>query len=388
MVKDRLDYIDWLRVLAVLVLYPFHTGEIFSTHSFYVKNETISTFLMFVNSLIHYWHMPLFMLLAGIGSYYALKHRSERAYIAERFKRIFVPLLFGILVIIPPQSFLRLYGDPERVWPRGFQHNAPGPGYSKNFFQFYPDFFNGIFPNGNLEWGHLWFLAYLFTFSCIAVPVFFYLKSEKGKALIDRLAKACERRYAILSLMVPLAIFEVAFRWKFPGLQNLIADWANFFTYLTLFIYGYIIMSDLRFSNAIDRIWRESLFIGFSFCLILANLYISGFYENLTSPLLYVISMIMRSFVMWSLLIGILGMGKAFLNHGGAFINYAREAALPYYILHQTVILIVGFFIVQFDASIPVKFFSIVILSMVSTALVYEFVVRRITVLRWCFGMK
>ena len=139
--NNRLYYIDWLRVLAVLALFPFHAGEIFSPRFFYVKSEVLLNAPIFFNSFMYHFHMPLFMFLAGIGSYFALKHRDGKGYVIERFKRLFVPLLFGILVVIPPQSYLRLLGKAEMGWPKGFIQNAPGPGYDKNFFEFYPDFF-------------------------------------------------------------------------------------------------------------------------------------------------------------------------------------------------------------------------------------------------------
>jgi glucans biosynthesis protein C len=189
----RLNYIDWLRVLAVMVLFIFHSGEIFTKWTFYVMDTELSPVIHCINSFIYQWHMPLFMFLAGMSSYIALNFRSGRVFLYERVKRLFIPLIFGILVVIPPQAYLRMFGNPDMVWPKGFEFNAPGPGYDKNFFEFYPDYFNGAYPNGNLEWGHLWFLAYLFTFSIIILPLFLYLKSEKGRGIIDFFIRIVEK---------------------------------------------------------------------------------------------------------------------------------------------------------------------------------------------------
>ncbi len=384
----RIAYIDWLRVIAVLLLFPFHTGEIFTPRNFYVKNADVSGIITFVNSFIYQWHMPLFMFLAGIGSHFALRFRSSGEYALERVTRLFVPLMFGILVIIPPQAYLRMFGDPARVWPAGFTHNAPGAGYNANFFEFYPSFFNGIYPDGNFEWGHLWFLAYLLTFSLMAIPVFMYLKSGKGATVIERLAAMAEKKFGLIAFILPIAVIEISLRWRFPGLQNLIADWANFFTYFTVFVYGYLVMADRRFLHAIERHWKGSLAAGVVLNLALASVFVSGIGVNGMPVPLYAALMTMRAATICCCCSGLLGLGKHLLNRGGAFIEYAKEAALPYYILHQTAVIITGFYIVALPIPMAAKFIGTVAASFVLTAAVYESAVRRVPALRFFFGMK
>jgi glucan biosynthesis protein C len=147
------------------MLIPFHTARIFDDWPFYVKSvESIPGLIEFIK-IVNQWHMHLFFLLAGASSYFALKFRSRKEFVIERIKRLFIPLLFGVAVIIPPQSYLRLFDDVRKVWPEwAAQYFIGGPDYQKSFFAFYTDYFNGPFPEGNFEWGHLWFLAYLFVF--------------------------------------------------------------------------------------------------------------------------------------------------------------------------------------------------------------------------------
>ena len=388
MINNRLYYIDWLRILAVLALFPFHTGEIFSPRFFYVKSEVLLNAPTFFNSFMYHFHMPLFMFLAGIGSYFALKHRDGKGYVLERFKRLFVPLLFGILVVIPPQSYLRLLGKAEMGWPKGFIQNAPAPGYDKNFFEFYPDFFNAPFPHGNLEWGHLWFLAYLFTFSLIVVKLFLYFKSDKGKTFIDKIASFADKKYGIFIFILPIAFFEITLRWKFPGMQNLIADWTNFMTYIFVFISGYIIMSDDRFIKSIGRNWKFALTLGVVLDLVLSSLYMAGFNNDNMGTGFYILSQSLKAITMWCMLIGLMGIGKSVLNHKGRFMTYVREAALPFYILHQTAVLVVGFYVLQLAIPAGLQYFVIIIFSFIASLLVYEIIIRRFFLMRFCFGMK
>ena len=95
--------LDWLRILAVLLLIPFHTARLFDFwEPNYVKNAELSAGLTYQIAFIGPWHMPLLFLLAGAATWYALDFRSDGDYVRERFKRLLVPLAFGVLVIVPP----------------------------------------------------------------------------------------------------------------------------------------------------------------------------------------------------------------------------------------------------------------------------------------------
>ncbi|MBN1534507.1 MAG: acyltransferase [Spirochaetes bacterium] len=386
--KNRLNYVDWLRITAVLLLFPYHTGRIFCSKYFYVKNETVSAVATFIVTFIGQWHMHLFMLLAGVGTFYAMKHRNPGEYIRERFLRLVVPLAFGIFVLIPPLAYFRLFGNPDRVWPAGFSHGAPGTGYSESYFSFYPNFFNGMFPRGNMEWGHLWFLAYLFTFSLIAVPVFMFLKSEKGKNLIDTLARCATKKFCIFLFVIPIVVIEVSLRRTYPGVQNLIKDWANFLTYFTVFVSGYIIMADRRFLEAIDRIRGVSLVIGMAMNAALVTSLDLHTGNTSYSSIVFSVAMIVKSIAIWSILLGLIGMGRRYLDRGGRFLGYAQEAAMPYYVLHQTAVMTAGFYIVKLDAGVAVQYIAIMLSAFVAVAVVYEVALRRIPMLGFFVGMK
>ncbi len=384
----RSYYVDWLRVLAVLALFPFHAGQIYNDEvAFYVKDVVSNPVIMGINAFIYLWHMPLFMFLAGVGSYYALRFRSGWQYLLERFKRLFIPLIFGTLMIIPPLTYFRMFGDPNRVWPEGFAYNAI-PGFDKGFFEYYPDFFNGIYPNGNFGWGHLWFLAYLFTFSLIALPIFLFLKSEKGKWVIDAFKKVVQKSHGIFLFFIPIALIEVLLRRAYPNMQNLISDWANFLMFITVFIYGFIMMSDDKFGEAIDRHWKAALICGLLIVIALSMVFAARIQTGLNGDTFYIVEMNLRGIAIWFCMIGFLGFGKRFLNRGGKFIKYASEAALPVYIIHLPMVVIVGFYVIKFDLPIAVKYFAIIILSLISSVLLYEIAVRRINFFRFLLGLK
>lgn len=384
----RSYYVDWLRVLAVLALFPFHAGQIYNSEAaFYVKDQVSNPVIMGINAFIYLWHMPLFMFLAGIGSSYALRFRSGAAYLLERFRRLVIPLIFGTLVLIPPLSYIRMFGDPDRVWPEGFAHNAI-PGFDKSYFEYYPDFFNGIYPNGNLDWGHLWFLAYLFTFSLIALPIFLYLKSERGKWVIELLNKVASKSYGIILFFIPIAVIELLLRRAYPNMQNLISDWANFLMFITVFIFGFIMMSDEQFGEAVDRYWRTALTIGLLIVTGLSVIFAARIQTGLSENTYYFVEMTLRGIAIWLCMIGFLGFGRRYLNRGGRFIIYASEAALPVYILHLPVLGMIGFYVIQFDLPIVIEYIAILILSLMVSVLLYEILVKRFNIVRFFFGLK
>lgn len=366
--KERRYDIDWLRILAVLTLFVFHAARIFDIYGpFYAKNKEVSAALThIIIDTIFPWFMPLFFLLAGTSTWYALGFRSGGAYARERFKRLLIPFIFGMLLLIPLQSYYGL-----------LNHSS----YAESFLEYYPDFFRVIpqdldgYYLGGFTMGHLWFIFYLFVFSLLVLPLFLYLRSEGGTVVINRVAAIITRRGMILLLAVPPMIMS----W-------LINFYPNPLYFITFFIYGYLLASDERFWEAVDRHMAVALVLVVSY-----HLFVQVMKYVLTSEIpdwLIAIHKILYGFAPWLLLIAILGYGKRYLNFNNGFLRYAAEASYPYYILHQTVIVVIGFYVVQWDIHLLYKYIVIVIASLVATAFLYDLMVKRINVMRFLFGMK
>ncbi|GAB4345272.1 MAG: hypothetical protein Kow0099_25370 [Candidatus Abyssubacteria bacterium] len=379
--SERLHYIDWLRVLAVMLLFPFHTARVFNNEDFYVKNEVLSRGMDIFISFVHQWHMPLFFLVSGVGTWFALRSRTGGSYLKERVKRLVVPLLFGSCVIVPPQVYLM------RVGGRGYGHAAE-PMFRGSYFEFYPRFFNGIPPEGNWEWAHLWFLAYLFTFSVVALPIFHYLKGDAGKRLISRIVAVCERRGGIFAFAVPLVVIEAALRPIWPGFQNLYNDWANFLFYLTFFVYGYVLCADARFGRAIEKHGRTALVFGVTCVAFYLAIDAAGLVPGLGYSPGFILLMVLRGFNAWFWLVAILWLGQRYLNFTNKALRYSNDAVLPVYVLHQTVIVVIAYYVVPWQTRVFGKFLFITAASLVGTFLIYDIIVRRTGVTRFLFGMR
>ena len=183
----RLYYIDWLRVVAMLSIFLYHSNRFFTISSWHISNAERSLASTFFEETFNLWMMPLFFVLSGAAAYYSLKSRKTSSFIKERFLRILVPLIgIGIFVLAPLQIYL------ERLTHDDF---------SGNFFQFYPHYFDGLYGfGGNFAWMgvHLWYLMDLFLFSLVALPLFIPRKNS-GKSIISSLSQRWGRLWVFCS---------------------------------------------------------------------------------------------------------------------------------------------------------------------------------------------
>jgi glucan biosynthesis protein C len=349
--------IDWLRVLAVLLLFYVHPARVFYVWDpWYVKNDQLSLTLSRLAVFINHWHMPLFFVLAGAATWFSLRRRSGGQYVKERFKRLLVPFIFGLLVIVPPQIYIGL-------------HNRPG--YTESYLRFYPRFFDPAYTGG-FDMGHLWFISYLFVFSLVALPLFLYLKRDSGQRVIDRLAAFLARPGMIFLLAIPAMVMNYVLLDFYP----------NPLYFLTFFILGYVLVTDARFEEAIARHKAIALVLGLALYIVWISLVTRDVIDsNWLQP-------IPRDMIGWFSIIALLGYGKQFLNFTNAFLKYAGEAAYPVYILHQTAIVIIGYYVVRWRSGVPVKFATIVGASLVITVVLYDLLVKRTNITRFLFGLR
>ncbi|QXV63789.1 acyltransferase family protein [Mucilaginibacter sp. 21P] len=174
---QRQSYLDWLRILSIAGVLILHSGMPYASHlSWHIKDHQSSTLLFLLNVGMHLVRMPLLFFISGTVSFYMMQRRSAWNFIGLRFTRLFIPLVIGMLFIVPPQIYM------ERL----------SQGFTASFWQFYPTVFtSGMYPKGNISWHHLWFIAYLFIYDIAFAPVFMWLisdKSERFKQVVSKLS--------------------------------------------------------------------------------------------------------------------------------------------------------------------------------------------------------
>ncbi|HOT15715.1 MAG TPA: acyltransferase family protein [Bacteroidales bacterium] len=365
--NTRQDYIDWLRVIAIFLLLLLHSAmPFFKWSDWHIHNAERSVILTHLVSFLHTWRMPLLFFISGFGTFYALKKRSARQYAGERTKRLFIPFIIGMFLIVPPQVFI------EKIGQYG------------NYFNFLPEMFNGTYPQGNISWHHLWFILYLFLYSLMLIPFFFWYKSEKGNALKEKIYKLIARPGGVLLFVIPFFVVWYSLTPFFPNETHaLFNDWRTFFYNLLFFVFGYMIMSDPRIKDVLVSQRRLLLYAVFLvFIPWYSNMFLpwesySWIYYDAESMLLA-----------WFIICALIGYGAKYLNRSNKFLKYANGALYPFYIVHQTVIVIIGYYILQQNWGIGLKYLVINVGTLVISLFLYEYIIRRTVVTRVIFGVK
>ncbi|MEU6721504.1 acyltransferase [Nonomuraea sp. NPDC046802] len=344
----RKNYIDWLRNLGILFLFPYHTARVFNDGaSFYVKGEvnTFSTVLV----QLSYWFMPLLFLLAGSASFYALKRRSAGRYVSERVSRLLVPLLFGVLIVVPPQAYYALR------FHRGYEGS-----YADFLWRYFTDFSDWSEYEGGISPAHLWFILFLFLISA---------------ALVQPMLALVRRGYTPIWLRRPLpALLPVVLLTALSYLP--VVGGKNIFVFAAYFMLGFLIATDDAIMDMIER-WRP-LFLALAVCGAAGVLLLGG-QESLSATAV-------RDLACWTALLAMLGYSRRRLNGGSKAVAYCNEAAFPLYVLHQTFLVAAGFYVLQHADAGPVPYMLIMTVSFALSLTTYE-IVRRWGPTRFVLGL-
>ena len=312
--------------------------------------------------------MQLLFLLAGASTFYALGKRSTGQYTLERVKRLLVPLVFGIFVLMPPQTWVG--GQFNSGYTDSYWHYLTSGDFLVMNIQDGGDYFGGF------GIGHFWFILFLFIISLIVLPLLAWGRTERGGRALRAVSHGLA--HPAWWLLPPLVIMVAE---NLPALAGL-----NLFYYLVFFLLGYVVVAGRSFERAAERYRWPALVAGLG--LSLWWVLTGSMRDSLPDPswaragVTY-----LGMFATWSVLIGLLGFGRRYLDRPGRSLSYLSEASYPLYLLHQTVIVVLAFALVRLAVPGPVQWLSIFVASIAVTFGLYE-VVRRVAPLRFLFGMR
>ena len=374
-VAVRLHYLDWLRVLATLGVFLFHAINVFSPFGFEISNAQSSDVVMFIQIFFFPWGMPLFFLVSGAGSWFAFRRRSAGQFTRERTLRLLVPFFTGTILLGPVQLYF------------SWSHKSQMGVFAGSFLDFLAHRVPRIGPKFSGAFGyHMWFLGFLFAFSLLVLPLFVWLKGDAGQRTVSRLAGLCERRGTILLFILPVAAVRLGLQPFFPGAQ----DWADFFSHGAFFVLGYLLFCDERFLRAIRRDWWILLGAG-----IVAMLAVTAIGFSIESFDLFRPPGTFREYLMWGLIAAcgwcwtafVLFIVMRYLDRDSKVLRYGLKANLPFFVVHQPVILAIAYFVVQWEATVALKLL-VLILSSFAVSIGLTELVKRAGILQVLFGMK
>src|SRR5690349_7717438 len=359
--SPRYDFLDWLRVIAIFVLIFFHTGMLFVGWGWHITNDATIPALQWPMDLSHRLRMPLLCVIAGAGMWFALQRRSGQALAGERTLRLLVPAVIGMFLIVPPQIFI------ERI-SHGQWHGGYLDFFTQRVLQFQP------YPAGNFSWHHLWFIVYLYVYVLLLLPLMLWWRKAKP---------ALQPGAWIAWLALPLGINEMLLKPVFPETHNLIHDWYLFIHYLLFTVYGFALASSTGTWEWLAQFRRRLLVVAVTITTGLLSSFAAGLIEHGSRA-----DAIWANVFTWLWILVFLGYGRQYLSFGNRLIARQRDASYPVYILHQTVILVIAYFVIREPWAPWTKFWIVALSTLVVCVVMYEFLLRRFAVLRLAFGIK
>jgi glucan biosynthesis protein C len=375
--SNRRYELDWLRVLAILVVFLYHSTRFFNIDDWHVKNVNIYVWVEIWNIFATRWMMPLFFIISGASLFYAIgKSGGWPRFYVDKFLRLMIPVLFASVTHSTLQVYL------ER-----FTHGQ----FSESFFSFLPKYFNGVYLGigmpGNFAYHgmHLWYLFFLFLYGLICHRLFIWLKAG-GRAILNRITSLFAipgliYLWFVLPLLIMKALIPKAVLDAGSG------GW-GFLYYIWFLISGFLIVSSDRLQRNIKNQRWVSLLLG----VVL----MSAFLYQLFSPSSLVfqawisdwIYTLLSFFSAWCWLFAILGFGMRYLVFDRPVLRYSNEGVLPFFILHQTVLLGIGYFIMTWEIHDALKWAIVFTSSFIIIMTLYTLLIRKFELFRFLFGMK
>ena len=252
--------------------------------------------------------------------------------------------------------------------PNGLPVAAP---FDESFLEFLPTFFTRL---ERFSWSHLWFVAYLFTLTLVYLPVFAWWLRRR-----DRVTAA--PAWATYLPLVPLVLIQLTMRERWPGISNLYDDWANVAYYSVYLLGGFVLASQPALEARVDREWPRSFAIGAGATVLL----LLGVLGDVPSPAVLLAGSAVAG---CCFVVAFLGIARRVAVTTSPVLEYLSESAFPVYVLHQSAIVLPGWFVVQLDAGIATKFILLLAIAVVLTLSTYHWLVRPFAIPRRLLGTK
>jgi glucan biosynthesis protein C len=377
----RVHYVDWLRALAVLGVFVYHSLQPFSTHDWHVKNDQLSDAIDGVISFVDPWGIAFFFLIAGASTFLALRWRTTGQYLRERLMRLLVPLVVAYLLLSPVQAYIE-----ERHFGR----------YTGSFVSGLPLFFQEVWSNLRETMSHpllvdrtyhLWFVVFLLWLSLLGLPMFLWLRGPEGRRLSAWLGDRAGRRGSTLLFAVPVALVPLTVLPLWPEAE----DWGTFVYLFGFFVAGYVLMSDPRLMDAVRRGVVPALCLAIvgDVAILLTGVpaFVERWQDAPSYSWMYAWAYFLIGVQAWAWVQVLLGLGMRARSFQRPLPRSVSAAAMPFFIVHQPVILAIAFFVVRWDAGIAIKW-GVIVLGSFSISAAVATTLARLPIVSMIFGVK
>ena len=366
--------LDWLRIIAFGLLIFYHVGMFYVSWGWHVKSIYASPAVEPLMSLINPWRLALLFFISGVAIRFATDKAESRARFAlSRLARLGLPLLFGLYVWVMPQAYYQVRQSGE---------------FTGSVAEFYPDYvaLDQVFSIVTPTWNHLWYLAYVLVYILIVLALLPWLRRVPTSGAWQALS--ARPLVVVFVLILPFVATETWLTPVFPTTHDLINDWANHAHRFMIFLLGFFAAKDPRFWKSVDRMWRFAPFLAVGTWLVLQNgqsvsewvgQWLSG------TPQRFLLSYVAVLYA-WSCMLTLLGFGQRFLNRESQSLRYLTGAIFCYYVLHQTITVVAGYYLTGHQLGVVVESAALMAATVLGCVVGYE-LIRRIPKIGILFGV-
>jgi len=370
-IPERRVDLDWLRIAAFGLLIFYHVGMFYVTWGFHVKSAHAGPAAEPLMLLLNPWRLTLLFVISGCATRFMLDKMSTGRFLGSRTVRLLVPLVFCMFVIVPPQTYFEIV---EKL------------GFTGSYGEFYGKY---VTASGGWDiitptWNHLWFVAYLFVYTLLIVAV-----GPLIKRLPARIFAPVARGWPVI--LIPFAfllVTRITLEPVFEETHALFDDWYAHAIYFPAFLFGYAVAKHEAFFETCQRIRWPMLVIALaSWATLQFGRAAMGSFAQSEEAMIALIGTSLRELQAWTMILALFGFARKHLRHDNAARRYLTNAIFPFYIVHQTTIVVAGHYLNQLDWPVWIEAPVLIALTVASCWLGYE-IVRRIGVLRPLFGLK
>lgn len=370
-IPDRRIDLDWLRIAAFGLLIFYHVGMFYVTWDFHVKSAHAGPAAEPLMLLSNPWRLTLLFIISGCATRFMLDKMKTGAFLGSRTVRLLVPLVFCMFVIVPPQTYFEII---EKL------------GFTGSYGEFYGKY---VSASGGWDiitptWNHLWFVAYLFVYTLLIAAI-----GPLIKLLPARIMRPLTSGLPVV--LIPFAFLlltRVTLEPVFGETHALFDDWYAHAIYFPAFLFGYAVAKHEAFFETCERIRWPMLAVALAcWATLQIGRAAMGSFTQSDDATIALIGASLRELQAWTMILALFGLARKHLRRDNAARRYLTDAIFPFYIIHQTTIVVAGHYLNQLGWPVWVEAPVLIALTVASCWLGYE-IVRRIGILRPLFGLK
>jgi peptidoglycan/LPS O-acetylase OafA/YrhL len=368
--SDRLHALDAVRAFALLTGIALHATQPFVAGLPWMTAEKPSTTLAGVFYTIHIFRMPLFFLIAGFFGRMMLERRGPSGFIKDRSRRILVPLVIGLPLVMLFTGLAYMLGAfASGADMQSVQQLRPPPSPVRH---------TSWIERINLI--HLWFLYYLAIFYVAALAVRAVARSVSP--WVDAAIRFLAQPWGAVLLALPIAAYYVQLKgWSswggLPAPFSLVPNVGALLSYGLFFGFGWLLHRQQQLLASFEKRWPLYCALAVAawiICRVIGGAtphwgpYLKG-YELTAYTLSYVVGAWFWSF-------GLIGAALRFLSGFSPVRRYLADSSYWLYLMHIAALLFFEQVLHPLPLHWSVKYLVSISGAMIVLLLTYHYLVR------------